>query len=834
MKPRAPFIWLEPPVPTATNGWFLFRRTINLGRAPEGGSVKITVDGRYQLFVNGERIGRGPPRANPAFQQYDEYDLAGRLSAGSNVVGVLVHTYGVDTGWYEVGRDPWTKLCGFGALWVEFSVFDPDGEQAFDSDEGWRVMTSDAWAKDTPRIQDGLGFIEVFDARLFPRGWLDPEFDDADWKPARRLDLHAGAKIGITGLSLRPFPVLIPRRTHFLSEWDVRPCKLLSTHGLERRPRLPVEDRAYEEPLVEAPARAASRPEVLTGAAGIATLRTGNGVDLSVLLEFETLLTGYPYIEFEAEGGETIELLVSENLPGAWTGQVDKDTRIVRAPLADTTDAHICRIIARPGLQRFERFEWDAVRWMQLVVRDAPKGIKVHKVGVTATTYPVTWAGCFSCSDPLLDKLWEAGAYTVQLCMHDAWEDCPSREQRQWLGDAAVEHLVGQAAFGPSVVPLNANYLRQVAESQEASGLTGKFAPGDYRDNMLGAPIPDWTLQWILNAGDHWQFTADIGTIEAIFPSIQKALAWFDLHLSQSGLVADLPYWHFMDWADFDRGGESCAVNAQLAGCLDVAAHLAEALESWRAARKYRGRAAEIRASLHARHWDEVRGCFVDRVDPRSGAQGRRVSQHANAAMILWGDVSATQQQRMVDRMTDPRRLVFTAAPPIAKHHADFDDEQSVVLANTFYAHFVYGALFEAGAAAAALDMMRERLGPMIAKGSPTLWESLEPSASLCHGFSASPTWHLSSGVLGVTPIAPGYARARFAPQLGDLSFAKGCIPTPFGNIDVSLERTDSGFDARLGVPEGLQLEAQGSGGFLPEEGARLIRSGETLRYVPC
>ena len=44
--------------------------------------------------------------------------------------------------------------------------------------------------------------------------------------------------------------------------------------------------------------------------------------------------------------------------------------------------------------------------------------------------------------------------------MHDAWEDCPSREQRQWLGDVTVENLVGHAAFGPCVAPLTGEVPR--------------------------------------------------------------------------------------------------------------------------------------------------------------------------------------------------------------------------------------------------------------------------------------------------------------------------------------------------------------------------------------
>ena len=38
---------------------------------------------------------------------------------------------------------------------------------------------------------------------------------------------------------------------------------------------------------------------------------------------------------------------------------------------------------------------------------------------------------------------------------------------------------------------------------------------------------------------------------------------------------------------------------------------------------------------------------------------------------------------------------------------------------------------------------------------------------------------------LGVTPAEPGFATARIAPRLGDLAWARGTVPTPFGPLTV-------------------------------------------------
>ncbi len=372
---------------------------------------------------------------------------------------------------------------------------------------------------------------------------------------------------------------------------------------------------------------------------------------------------------------------------------------------------------------------------------------------------------------------------------------------------------------------MTAKYLAQAAESQRPDGLTQMFAPGDHK--VDGTLIPDWTLQWILAAADHWRLTGDRETIEGIYPSILKALAWFERLIDPSGLVADMPYWHFMDWAGVGRKGEAAALNAQLAGSFRAAAELGHAVGWPRAAETCLTKAQSISRALEARHWDERRKVYVDVVCPVSGLQDLRVSQHANAAIALWGDPQSKRIAAALDRIVDAKRLTFTAAPPIAPEGETLDPEEGVVLANTFYSHFVYEALAKHGRLGDALRLMQQRFGPMLARGATTLWESFEPTASLCHGFSASPTYQLSRRVLGVFPSHPGFDKVGLSPDLVDLEYADGVVPTRNGDVQVRLERTGEGFVAKahssadapieFGMAPGLRLASdpvKTSGGF--------------------
>ena len=93
-----------------------------------------------------------------------------------------------------------------------------------------------------------------------------------------------------------------------------------------------------------------------------------------------------------------------------------------------------------------------------------------------------------------------------------------------------------------------------------------------------------------------------------------------------------------------------------------------------------------------------------------------------------------------------------------------------------------------------AFDLMRRTWGPMVDPRDPLytggLWEFKNTTggvnratASLAHGWAASPTVQLTERVLGVTPVDPGYATWSVKPHTGTLTWAEGVVPTRYGDI---------------------------------------------------
>ncbi|MDD4698251.1 MAG: alpha-L-rhamnosidase C-terminal domain-containing protein, partial [Fermentimonas sp.] len=79
--------------------------------------------------------------------------------------------------------------------------------------------------------------------------------------------------------------------------------------------------------------------------------------------------------------------------------------------------------------------------------------------------------------------------------------------------------------------------------------------------------------------------------------------------------------------------------------------------------------------------------------------------------------------------------------------------------------------------------------------------------ASLCHGWASGPTSWLTKHVLGIHVIEPGSKVIRISPNLGDLDFAEGSFPTPFGVVKVKhVKQTEGKVVSEIEAPEEVRI----------------------------
>jgi len=88
---------------------------------------------------------------------------------------------------------------------------------------------------------------------------------------------------------------------------------------------------------------------------------------------------------------------------------------------------------------------------------------------------------------------------------------------------------------------------------------------------------------------------------------------------------------------------------------------------------------------------------------------------------------------------------------------------------------------------------------------------------SECHVWSSAPAYDLLAEILGVKPFEPGFAKILIQPQLGNLSWARGQVPTPQGDVIVNWQIEQGQFKINGVVPKGIPLLLRLPGGAQKE-----------------
>jgi hypothetical protein len=703
------------------------RRTVTLAAVPTTVPARIGAQARYALWVNGELVGRGPVRANPRGRRFDVFDLAARLREGDNEVAILGVRYGGAVAWWMPGPAFGSQAL-VGGVVLHAQVQDEHGDPLV-TDGSWRAKRLDGWTSEAAdSFVVGRGR-EVLDLRALPDGWQVGPVDH--WEAAHALDARGFGEKG------RPEPPNNPLGPHQAS--------MLSP------------------PAVEAVA-------LVQGEDGTWSPDDGRVVVGQVVLDVEG-----------PDGAEVVGL-----------------------PLEPTDDDEPTAHDQTPGLKvvldgtrrSAETFDRHGFRALQL---DAPDGATVHGVTVLEALHPVTGAASFRCSDPALDEIWAVGRRTVSICSHDAYIDCPTREQRAWTGDSVVHQLVdlttnddwSLARWHPTLA----------AGSLRADGMLPMAVAGD-AEEVDFAIIPDWALHWVHSVHNLHRYVGDREEVARLLPVVETVVRWFEPYVDEQGLLVDVPGWVIIDWASIGTEGSGAALNGLWGRALlelaEMAAWLGDAgRAAW--ARTTHGRLA----AGFERLWDVDRGRYVDE---RVGDDLRlAASQHGQAAAIVGGLAPGDRVARLVEVLTDESALLHAtwsvpdgeATPNLgARPGGDFlstgqpdpwwDVGARVVRAQPFFRYVVHDALAAAGRADLVAAQLRD--WEVALDRCRTSWTECWFGGTVSHGWSSTPTRDLVQRVLGVEPAEPGFAVARIEPALGDLEWAAGTVPTPFGPIELVVD----------------------------------------------
>ncbi len=151
----------------------LLRGSLTLTTPATDVVLEIFADTRYEAWLNGVWLGRGPARFSRVRQEYDRLPV-GNLPAGTHTLAVLVHTNPT------LSRSE-TIQSGLQAAVVGSVAEQP--RLLLGTSTAWRALISPAWNPDARQVHGWqlLGKQELLDLRLLPADWNQPAFNDAGW-----------------------------------------------------------------------------------------------------------------------------------------------------------------------------------------------------------------------------------------------------------------------------------------------------------------------------------------------------------------------------------------------------------------------------------------------------------------------------------------------------------------------------------------------------------------------------------------------------------------------------------------------------------------------------
>jgi hypothetical protein len=422
--------------------------------------------------------------------------------------------------------------------------------------------------------------------------------------------------------------------------------------------------------------------------------------------------------------------------------------------------------------------------------------------------YPVQYRGSFDCSDPLLTRIWYVGAYTAHLCMQEEIWDAPKRDRGLWIGDLQVTGQTINSVFADK-------FLMEHSIALVRDQAQGGRPPAELPVQDVNT-LPGYSAAWFCTLADFFRHAGDreflVRQHEKIISLLNYQQTLFD---TNNLFINPHKAWTFCDWSPgFVQDSPLSRPTTQLHIILGVheAAYLLRELGDAANAEKYSEWADQITAAAREKFMNPATQTYSDRLQQ-------------NVMAVLSDTSTAAQSREIYERIIRPGSPAWTGRP---------DGE----VMTPYYGYFVLQAMDKLAHNQDGLNLVRRYWGDMLRRGATTWWEMFDPSwpegmkaaldkviyLSLSHGWSSGPTTYLTETVLGVRPTGAGFETVEIRPELGDLTWAEGNVPTPNGLIHVRVERKHDRQTVVVKLPTHISATIQLSGKTLKADKAGTYR----------
>jgi hypothetical protein len=786
----AKWLWL-PAERTLPNTFVLFRKEVELPAAPTRAAGWISADSRYRVTVNGQRVQWGPAPCDPRNLDADPLDLQPFLKAGKNVIGVEVLFYGFGEGTWPGGKP---------GLLLNLDIETAGAHQQVVTDKSWQALLDRAHRPGQYKRWFLRALQEEFDARLHPEGWDTPAYrPDPRWvqaleipcppdkPPSCRADGHWSndsvdrTAPEVSALRMRQIPptceTLIPAKALAHSgrvRWKRDPADWFDV-------RMPDAFEVDREPV--AVARGAGAWELP------ATAKPDEGVEAT--FEFAEQIAGFPRFRIEAPAGTVVELMAQES----------HDPQ--RTRWLDTYHFSWSRFICREGVNEFEAFDYESFRWLQLHIHNASGKVVVSDVGVRRRQYAWLHEPLIRTSEAPLQRLFDASINTLRNSALDSVVDGGGRERQQYSGDGGHQMHAIRYAFGEQRIV--ARYLRTFSEGLTKSGFFLDCYPAYDRlarlpqrelDAAYWGPLLDHGVGFVFDNWNHYLETGDRAALDEPFPRLLRFSDYLWALRGAEGLlpVEDLGIPNV--WIDHDayrnQRNRQCAFNLYAAAMYRHAlAPLAEARGDAARAAQARQRGDELLRAATARFWSPEEHAFLDNLPWLAEDKAPRMSDRALATAILFDQCPAGDTAAALRALAEVPKNMGLSYP--------------------CNAGWRYWALGKLGRTDVILRDFRTRWATMRSvlenNTLQEMWTVQTDAGAQWSHCPLAPVYVLYQELIGLRPLAPGFARLQLRPQLGDLPDLQAVAYTPRGPVEFKAHRDGATHRISVKLPQDCDAE---------------------------
>ena len=789
----ARWIWY-PSGRTLPNTFILFRRELKLQAKPRRASGWIAADSRYRLELNGRLIQWGPAPCDPRWAEADPLDLTGAFQEGANVIGVTVLFYGTGDGTWPIGTP------GF-LFWLELE--DAGGRvEKITSDGSWTTLLCRAWKPGHYKRWYLRALQEEFDARLYPYGWTKAGYaPDARWLPAMPLNgspqkpaLSAGYpeyQLDVAGgppeAELRPRSIPMLDHTVVGVQRLVESCRLEWLHPPEDyfEFRVPDSFRVIRETC------ATVVKEPASGEFGAWQVDVKAGQSAVVTFEFREQVVGWPCFTLEALAGTIVEVLTQEaHQPGG-------------PALLNTHFDSWTRFTCQDGMNRFETFDFESLRWLQFAIRNCQGPVTLSEIQVRRRKFPWPNEPRVRTNEPALQRLFDAAINTLHNSAQETLVDGMARERQQYSGDGGHQLHAVHLAFGePRLV---ARYLTTWSQGMTKDGYFLDCWPAYDRlarlierqlDLSGWGPILDHGVGFNFDCWSHYLYTGDLEALREPYPRLIRFARYLESLLGRDDLLPVENLGIPSVWMDHQayrsQRHKQCAFNLYAAAAMRLAlAPMCRAFGNAQQAEAVADFGEKLQTAAVKKYWSPEHGLFVNNLPWLATEKTPRTCDRSLATAILF--------DQCPDGRVAPALRALAECPP------------EMGFSYPCNAGWRLWALAKGGRPDVILKDLRERWATMTSViENNTLqedWIARHDSGQQWSHCAVVPLYLAYHGLMGLKPLAPGFQRLELRPQLGDLAELHLIAYTVRGPVTFTATGPLGQRDLTVRIPSGCEGE---------------------------